>query len=185
MSTLTRRLLHYAVYIVAAALIAVSGAALYLRLVVMPNVAHYKADIEALAGGAIGMPLRIGAIEADWWGLNPRFSLRQVQLSRSGLHAPLTLSRVDATLSWLSLFAWDARLVSLALYSPGLEVRRDAKGVVYVADIPVNTPGPRNPFPDWLLRQRHVLISDGVLTDRKSTRLNSSHRYISRMPSSA
>jgi uncharacterized protein (TIGR02099 family) len=164
MPTLTKRLLHYAVYAAAAVVIAVSGTALYLRLVIMPHVTQYKADIESLAGKVIGVPLSIGSIEADWWGLNPRFSLRQVELVQSGRRAPLSLSRVDATLSWLSLFAWDARLVSPALYAPELEVRRDAKGVIYVADIPVNQPGPRSPFPDWLLRQRHVLVSDGILT---------------------
>lgn len=163
MPTLIKRLLHYAVYALAATIIAISGSALYLRLVIMPNVEQYKADIETLAGGAIGVPLSIGAIEADWWGLNPRFSLRQVRLARTGPHAPLSLSRVDATLSWLSLFVWDVRLVNIALYAPELKVRREADGVIYVADIAVNAPGPRSPFPDWLLRQRHVLISDGIL----------------------
>lgn len=164
MPTLTKRLLHYAVYTAAAVVIAISGAALYLRMVIMPNVGQYKADIEALAGNAIGIPMRIGSIEADWWGLNPRFSLRQVRLQQTGPDAPLSLSRVDATLSWLSLFVWDARLTSLALYEPTLEVRRDSSGTIYVADIPVNKPGPRSPFPDWLLRQRYVLVSDGILS---------------------
>jgi uncharacterized protein (TIGR02099 family) len=164
MPTLANRLVHYAVYAVAAIIIAISGAALYLRLVVMPDVDRYKPDIEALASKTIGMPVSIGAIEADWWGLNPRFSLRQIRLRQSGANAPLNLSQVDATLSWLSLFVWDARLTSLVLNVPELEVRRDAQGTIYVADIPVNLPGPPSPFPDWLLRQRHVVVSDGRLT---------------------
>jgi uncharacterized protein (TIGR02099 family) len=166
MPTLIKRILHYAVYAVAAVVIAISGMALYLRIVIMPDVDRYKADIEGLAGKAIGMPLRIGAVEADWWGLNPRFSLRNVRLVQAGAEAPLSLSRVDATLSWLSLFDWDVRLASLALYEPEVEVRRDTHGVVYVADIPVNTPGPRSPLPDWLLRQRHIMVSNGSLVWR-------------------
>lgn len=166
MPSLTHRILHYAVYAVAAVVIAVSGVALYLRIVIMPNADRYKADIERLAGSAIGVPLRIGSIESDWWGLNPRFSLMDVRLVRAGEGAPLRLSRVDATLSWLALLDWDVRLASLALYSPAVEIRRDRAGVVYIADIPVNTAGPSSPFPDWLLRQRHVVVSDGVLTWR-------------------
>lgn len=166
MPTLTKRLLHYAVYGVAAVVVAICGAALYLRLVIMPNVDAYKADIEAIAGYAIGMPIKIGAIEADWWGLNPRFSLRQARLVQAGDRPPLLLERVDATLSWLSLFVGDARLANLALYAPRLEIRRDAAGIVYIADIPVNTPGPKSTFPDWLLRQRHVVVSDGGLVWR-------------------
>jgi uncharacterized protein (TIGR02099 family) len=163
MPTLIKRLLHYAVYGAAAVVVAVCGVALYLRLVIMPNVDAYKTDIEAIAGSVIGMPIKIGAIEADWWGLNPRFSLRQARLVQVGDRPPLLLERVDATLSWLSLFVGDARLVNLALYGPRLEIRRDARGIVYVADIPVNTPGPKSAFPDWLLRQRHVVISEGRL----------------------
>ena len=34
------------------------------------------------------------------------------------------------------------------------------------------------------IRQRHI-AAEGEFTDRKSTRLNSSHRSLSRMPSSA
>ena len=32
---------------------------------------------------------------------------------------------------------------------------------------------------------RYTLTTDGLLLDRKSTRLNSSHEFVSRMPSSA
>jgi uncharacterized protein (TIGR02099 family) len=163
MPTLTKRILHYAVYAAAALVIAISGSALYLRLAIMPNVEQYKGDIEMIAGRAIGVPVRIGAIEADWWGLNPRFSLRDLSLADTH-RSPVSLKRVDATLSWLSLFVWDLRLANIALYEPELTVRRDRDGVVYVAEIPVNTPGPRSPFPDWLLRQRLIVVSNGVLT---------------------
>ena len=37
---------------------------------------------------------------------------------------------------------------------------------------------------DYLYRERHLLVRDADI-DRKSTRLNSSHQCLSRMPSSA
>ena len=163
MTPLINRLLHYTAYVVGFVVIAVCAVALYLRLVIMPNIDHYKGDIETLAGHAVGVPVRLGAIEADWWGLNPRFSLRQVEFAHPKRRAPLILSRVDTTLSWLSLFTLDIRLTNLALYNPELEIRRDKDGMVYVADIPINRPGPPSPFPDWLLRQRYVMVSDGRL----------------------
>ena len=39
--------------------------------------------------------------------------------------------------------------------------------------------------PAWDELDRHLVISDGRKGDRKSTRLNSSHERLSRMPSSA
>ena len=42
---------------------------------------------------------------------------------------------------------------------------------------------PRASFDTWVRDTRPVLYEKGV--DRKSTRLNSSHEFVSRMPSSA
>ena len=43
------------------------------------------------------------------------------------------------------------------------------------------------PFDASMARVEHVVVGDGIVVaqDRKSTRLNSSHEWISRMPSSA
>lgn len=156
-----RRLAHYAVYLLAGGAILLSCFALALRVLIMPDIGRYKADIEASASRAVGMPVRIGEIRADWSHLNPRFSLRNLTLTPAGQPAALQLSRVDATLSWLSLALLEPHMVSLDIDRPTLEVRRDPAGVIRVAGIPVNTSGASSPFPDWLLRQRSVTVSDG------------------------
>ena len=55
------------------------------------------------------------------------------------------------------------------LYDPRTE--HDACGVGFVVDIKG--------------RKSHDVIEKGLTVDRKSTRLNSSHEFVSRMPSSA
>jgi len=156
-----RRFAHYAVYLLAGGVILLSCFALALRVLIMPDIGRYKADIEAGAGRAVGMPVKIGEIRADWSHLNPRFSLRGLTLVPAGQPAPLRLDRVDATLSWLSLALMEPHLVSLDIDRPTLEIRRDQTGVILVAGIPVNSSGASSPFPDWLLRQRSVMVNDG------------------------
>jgi hypothetical protein len=50
-----------------------------------------------------------------------------------------------------------------------------------------NLPHDRKRHFDWPLdlKRARILVTNDDGIDRKSTRLNSSHRYISRMPSSA
>jgi uncharacterized protein (TIGR02099 family) len=156
-----RRLAHYAVYLLAGIVILLSVFALALRFLIMPDIGRYKVDIEASASRAVGMPVRIGEIRANWEHINPRFSLHNLTLTPTGQPVSLQLGQVDATLSWLSLALMEPHLARLDIDRPTLEIRRDKTGVILVAGIPINTGGPSNPFPDWLLRQRSVTVTDG------------------------
>lgn len=164
MTVFLRHLFHYGAYLLGAAVIVVCATALALRFVIMPDIERYKPAIEAAATRAVGLPVKIAGIEADWWHLNPRFSLREVTLNPPGRPAALTLGQVDATLSWLSLALLEPRLARLDLYRSHLEIRRDRHGAVFIAGIPVSGPGAPSPFPDWLLRQQILTVSDGRLT---------------------
>ncbi|MBK9326634.1 MAG: TIGR02099 family protein [Thiobacillaceae bacterium] len=158
-----RRFYHYAVYVAAGGVIAVCIVALAFKFWVMPNISGYEGLLEDAAGKALGQPVDIGRLEADWHGLNPRVTLRQVRMLPPG-GAPLVLPRVEAVWSWLSLPLLDARLASLNIDQPSLAIRRDASGVITVAGIPVNVPGTPSPFPDWLLRQPRIVVKDAQVT---------------------
>jgi uncharacterized protein (TIGR02099 family) len=164
MKSVLRHLYHYGAYLLGAVVILMSTVALALRFLIMPDIDSYKGSIEASATRAVGVPVRIAAIEADWRHLNPRFSLRGVTLAPPGQATPLLLTRVDATLSWLSLAFLEPRLARLDILRPSLDIRRDADGRVFVAGIQINAEGAPSPFPDWLLRQETVTVSEGRLT---------------------
>lgn len=164
MKSLIRHLFHYGAYVLGAIVIVVSITALVLRFAIIPEIDQYKDDIEVAASRAIGVPVQITAIEADWWHLNPRISLRGVNLSPPGRPASLRLSRIDATASWLSLLLLEPHLSKLVVHQPNLEIRRDAAGKFFIAGIPINMDGAPSPFPDWLLRQQTVSVSEGRLT---------------------
>ncbi len=163
LSRFLRHLYHYAVYLAGGAVILVCVVALAFRFWVMPHIAGYQATLEAAASRAVGHPVSIGVLEADWYGLNPRVVLRDVRMTPPA-GAPLVLPRVEAVLSWLSLPLLDARLASLNLEHARLALRRDRAGVIYAAGIPVNVPGTPSPFPDWLLKQPRIVVKNAEIT---------------------
>ncbi len=157
------RLLHYGGYLLGLAVIVVMGVTLFLRLVVIPEIDRYRPDIEQLASQSLGMPVHIGAINGYWQGLNPHFGLTGLTVIGPDGKPHLSLPEARATLSWSSLLFMDLRLARLELIGLEITARRDTKGIIYVADIPVNVPGPTSPFPDWFLRQHQVRLINSQL----------------------
>ena len=135
---------------------------LTLRYAVLPNIDHYKGDIERLASRAAGNPVTIARAYASWSGLRPNLFLGDVVL-HDGQGAPvLTLPSVSATLSWWSVLAADVRFESLELIRPDLAVRRDADGKLYAAGVyfdPARKSDGKGA--DWLLSQREIVIREG------------------------
>ncbi|MES2261306.1 MAG: YhdP family protein [Pseudomonadota bacterium] len=135
-----------------------------LRYLVLPNIDHYKGEIERLASRAVGNPVTISRIYASWSGLHPSLFLGDVVLrDRQGLQV-LTLPSVSATLSWWSVVTADVRFQSLELIRPNLDVRREADGKLYAAGlyIDLNRKGDGKGA-DWLLAQREIVIREGRL----------------------
>src|SRR5205085_12223128 len=108
---------------------------LTLRFWVLPKVAEHREQIAAAAARAIGQPVKIGAIEAGWFGLRPQINLSDVRiLDRDGREA-LVLPSVENVISWSSLLHGEVRLSTLTIDGPRLTVRRDAAGAIYVAGL--------------------------------------------------
>jgi uncharacterized protein (TIGR02099 family) len=137
---------------------------LALRYLVLPNIDHYKGDIERLASRAVGNPVTIDRIYASWSGLSPSLFLGDVVLRDQQRREVLALPSVSATLSWWSVAAADVRFESLELIRPKLDVRREADGKLYAAGvyIDLNKKGDGQGA-DWLLAQREIVIREGQL----------------------
>lgn len=154
-----RRILHYAAYVAGGAVIVVCLVALTFKFWVMPRVSDFVPLVESRAGVALAQTVRIGRMEANWRGAQPRLILHDVRVARANGEA-LLLPEVEAVLSWLSLPMLEPRLASLTLSRPRLSVHRDADGVIRVAGVPVNQPGDSGAFTDWLLKQHRVVVKD-------------------------
>src|SRR3970282_1120876 len=80
-------------------LAAIAGAVLLLtlRYRILPEIERYHDQITAAASVAIGQPLTIGRIDADWDGLRPRLSFTDVQILDQQGQVALSLPRLENT----------------------------------------------------------------------------------------
>jgi len=145
-----------AVYVLAAC------AFLGLRYWVLPRVDQWRAQIEQYASDALGSPVRIGHIAADWSGLNPRLRLASVRIYEAGRPDPaLDLPSVGAVVSWRSLISLSPRFLSLRVDAADLTVRRDAEGRLWVAGQAIDPDAPSHgpsPALRWLLAQHQIMF---------------------------
>lgn len=136
-----------------------------LRWVVLPNIDHYKHDIESLATRAVGQPVVIDRVYASWKGLRPQLILGDVVMRDARGQQALHLPNVSATLSWWSVPAGGLRFESLEFNRPEIDVRREADGKLYAAGIYLDLDKKGDgKSADWLLSQREVVVREGRIT---------------------
>ena len=139
------------------------------RYWVLPRADQWRPQIEAYASQALGARVTIGAIRANWQGLNPRLDLASVQVYDDEADPVLTLPSVSAVVAWRSLLALSPTLVRLRLDKPELTLRRDAANHLWVAgqDIDLNASDHasdlNHPGVRWLAAQRELLVRDATL----------------------
>ncbi|MGH8760803.1 MAG: YhdP family protein, partial [Burkholderiales bacterium] len=160
-----------ATYTVLAAGIIFVALVLALRYVVLPNINDYREPIARAISRAAGQRVSIGAITGSWQGYRPELSFQDVRVFDSLNQQVLSLGRVEAVLSWLSLLDTEVRFDTLEIVEPQLEVRRDTAGVLWVAGITVDrSQGGEGGFAQWLLTQPHVVMRNAQILWRDEAR---------------
>lgn len=157
---LTRALLWSALIL---ATIGLLGAAV-VRYVLLPNIDDYRAEIAAAISRAANQRVTLGAVAGVWDGVRPRLSLRDVRVFDGTGRERLALAAIDAQLSWSSLIALEPRFRSIRLEQLSFEVRRDADGRFWIADMPLQQGDAQGSFGDWLLQQDGVGVYDSTVT---------------------
>lgn len=156
------RILTWAVLAVGFACAAI---VLSLRYWVLPNIEQYRGDIAQAVSQAVHQRVTIGKISANWDGIRPELVLENVTLFDAENQPALELPRVDNTLSWLSLLTFELRFHSLEFRRPVLNIKRDARGTIWVAGIVLTQrPEEGGGVADWLLRQRKIVVRDAEIS---------------------
>lgn len=75
---LTHHLVGFVLKTLVVAYFIFCGVFLTLRYVVLPNISHYKSNVEQIVSSALGSPISIGTIAASWDGLQPTLTLTDV-----------------------------------------------------------------------------------------------------------
>ncbi len=135
---------------------------LVLRYGVLPEIHRYQGDIEAAASEALGLPVSAAHLEARWTGLNPTLVLDDVRLLNPAGDPALTLERVEAVLSWRSLWRGEPLFALLVLERPALQIRRDSQGEIFVAGISTAGPGDGRGL-QWVLEQTRIRIRNATV----------------------
>ncbi|MEO5696142.1 MAG: hypothetical protein ABIQ60_03280, partial [Burkholderiaceae bacterium] len=100
---------------------------------ILPHIEQWREPIERRASKALGVSVRIGAIEVRSSGWVPSFELRDVVLLDASNTPALRLPRVFAAISPRSLLSFELRFEQLLIDGAELEIRRDATGRIFVA----------------------------------------------------
>jgi uncharacterized protein YhdP len=163
------RLMGFAGTLLAGLVIVACATMLAVRYVVLPQVSSYRAEIAERLSREIGAPVAIEGIGTGWDGWNPQIVVTGLSIRDSAnadARAVLTLPRVEATISWLSLVVADLRLRQLEIDRPELTVTRLPNGHLRVAgfEFDPEASGGDSRMGDWILRQREIVIHDALLT---------------------
>ncbi|WP_129528742.1 YhdP family protein [Achromobacter agilis] len=139
------------------------------RYWVLPRIDQWRPQIEAYASKALGSRVAIGAIQADWQGLNPRLDLTSVQVYDDEVDPVLTLPSVSAVMGWRSILALSPKLARLQVERPEITLRRDASNHLWVAgqDIDLNASEHgsdlNHPALRWLAAQRELRVRGATI----------------------
>lgn len=161
-----------AVRIALIAYFAVAALVLGLRYVVLPNADHWRPEISARLSAAVGMPIQLGEVSAEWRGLNPSVRVRNLDVLDANGNSLLHVPSVEARLGWRSVLAGGLQFVSLDVHGLKLRVLRDRDHRLHVlgqtldlADASSSGPdfGPGHPLFSWLMQQRQMVLRDAAL----------------------
>lgn len=143
-----------------------AAAVLNLRYWVLPNIEQYHEKITTSVSQAVGQPVLIGRIEADWDGVGPHLRLSDIRILNEQGETALALQRVDLVVSWMTFLVGELRLASLEVDKPELLVRRDAQGALQISGIPLTsqTQSSGTKFSNLLLQQSRIVVRDAQIS---------------------
>jgi uncharacterized protein (TIGR02099 family) len=129
-----------------------------LRYYLLPEIDHYRSEIEAMASRALGAPVTIARIDADWDGLRPHLTFGDLRIADPQERTGLLLNEVHATLSWRSLLLLQPVFHALEIDRPTLVLRRTRDGGLWMAGLPLAGGQGDEGFGDSLLKHRQIIV---------------------------
>lgn len=129
---------------------------------IVPRIGEHREALQTVASRAVGLPVRIGQVQAFSTGWVPSIELRDTVLLDAHGREALRLPRVLVAISVRSVLRLG--LEQLVIDAPELDIRRSADGRWSVAGLPLSAgAGQDSPAADWLFAQREVLVRNGML----------------------
>lgn len=109
-----------------------------------PLVAEYRAEVQAKAEAALGMPMHIGSLEGRWSGFAPVLLAHDVMVGEGS--SALRLDQVEVVPDiWASLTAREVRIAHLQLSGLQLSAKEDKDGHWALQGLPLQDDQPLDP----------------------------------------
>jgi uncharacterized protein (TIGR02099 family) len=137
---------------------------LTLRYWVLPNVERYRPQIVEAVSQAVGLPVTVERISADWRGLRPQLEFVNVRLFDANGREALVLPSVVNVIGWRSVLFLDLRLESFEVDDLKLSVRRNLDGRITVAGMLLDPEKKGDGrISDWVLSQREIVVRNAEI----------------------
>jgi len=157
-SSLTRWLL--AAVVLAWLLLGLAWGALH--WVIVPRIGEFRPQLESRVSQALGVRVRVGAVQAQSKGMVPSFELTDVTLLDAQDRVALRLPRILIAVSPRSL--WRLGFEQIYIDRPELDIRRAADGKITIGGLDFsNTRQTDSAALDWFFSQLEFAIHDGTL----------------------
>ena len=165
----TERLLRFAGGVLIGSIALFCSLLLVVRFFVLPQFETQRGDIAEYLSKQLGAPVEIDGLTTGWDGWNPKLVVTGVRVrDRAGAaKLPLLeLPQVEGIVSWESLPRLELQLKELTIERPRLAIRRDRAGRIHLAGLEIDpeATGDDRPFTDWLLKQRHIVVRDALIS---------------------
>lgn len=137
-----------------------------LRYLLVPQLDNLRPYLVEKISEQTGLQVQIQELKGDWQGWNPHLSVTNLSLSEPGQEPMLQLPKLQADISWKSLFSSSLQLRQLDVQGLTIPVRRDLQGQILVMGQVLDLNDDRAPAePEvwqgpvrWLLEQRGIHI---------------------------
>lgn len=149
----------------AAGYFAIGLLVLTLRHFVLPGIESYRGDIERSLAEALGQPVAIRKIDADWRGLRPNLRIHGLEIRDAEGRPALGFDNVEVDLAWSSLWRLEPHFSRLVIDAPTLDLRRDREGRLFAAGLEIKQDERQDEgVSRWLLSQDRIVIRNAAIT---------------------
>ena len=144
---------------------------LAVRFVLWPQIEKSKVSVERLISARIGADVTMDKLEVAWTGIRPSFEIEGLRFNGPDQAKPLLLiEEIKGELSWNSFYHFAPYFHELNFKSAQIYVRRDSKGLLTVAGLPIHSKTDDYSAENWLFAQNDIQVNDLKLIwdDQKS-----------------
>ena len=147
------------------------------RFVLWPQIEKSKPALESLMSARLGANVTMDAVQVSWTGIRPSFAIEGLRFNDASTSIPpLQIKNISGQLSWLSFYHLAPYFHEITFDQVELYAKRDSKGAVSVAGIPIHSEGNDFAAENWLLAQNDIQINNAKIywEDQQSRKLKTS-----------